>query len=154
MRQEIQESIERVDKIRQDVKTGAATASQLEQSTQNLRAAIPQIQATTTHLLSLVQLVKAQTTTEKGKPALNAATIQELQSKTGLNNVQAKQVGEYLHANMPAIEASLRNAQAQIEQLKRPGAINEATAQSGFLGAWSTALKHIIPIGTILGIGK
>lgn len=137
MRQEITESIERVQKIRQDVKTGGASAAHMEQMVRNLQESIPQIRAGTNQLRTLAKLNEAQ-------------AIQQL-TASGLNEAQAKEIMQRIRADLPKVEMTLRNLEIVAQQMQQPGRMVDEAAKSSFIGQLGAYLRALLPIEGLIG---
>lgn len=130
MRQDINESIERIQDIQQRVRTGQATAAQLHQHTVNLREQVPQIRA-------MVQNLKA-------------ATVERL-TASGLNEAHAKEIHQRILANLPEIERAQRALEKTITQMGLPGHVNTQAAQDSFIGQMGAYLKALLPLQGVMG---
>lgn len=117
MKQQIQESVKRVDKIIQDTETSAATATNLAQQTLNLKAAIPQIEETIKNLKALTTLHYSQAKTQGAAYNLTSEQYAEVQQR--------------IRANLPAAEAALTNAKAAVEVQRLPEAKSKANVYGG-----------------------
>lgn len=121
-KQDISESIERIDKIRQDVKTGGSTAAHLDQQVTNLRAAIPQIEATIDQIRTLTTSTKA---------------------ITGRTQAETDEIRQRIKANLPGIEGKLKDIEALLKQTKLPEAQKTAQVHASELGDLSAVLTTI-----------
>lgn len=137
MRQDINESIERIHNIRQQVTTGIATAENLAQQTTNLRETVAHIRASTDQLRDLAYL--------------NMAQAVETLTRSGLNEAHAKEVYQKIKENLPQIERALMQMEMQERTLARPGHENAAAAQSSFAGTLGAYLRAINPIQGLIG---
>lgn len=129
-KQEIDESIERIQKIRQDVQTGVASAAQLHQQTQNLKEQIPQIRATVENL--------------------KATTVERL-TASGLNEAHAKEIHQRILQNLPEIERAQRALEKTITEMTLPGHAATQAAQDSFIGQMGAYLKALIPLQGVMG---
>lgn len=129
MRQDINESVERIQDIQQRVRTGAATAAQLHQHTTNLKEQVPQIRA-------MVENLKA-------------ATVERL-THSGLNEAHAKEIHQRIIQNLPQIERAQRQLEATITQMSLPGHVNTQAAQESFIGQMGAYLKALLPLQGIM----
>lgn len=113
LRQQIDESTARIDKIiidmhkvSQETATSAAQQRNLEQQTINLRETLPQIRAT-------VRQLDAQT----------GATAAQMQ----VSEQQAAEIRQRVKANLPKLEALLKDLEAQLRQTALPKAQQDAS---------------------------
>lgn len=137
MRQNIQESIERIGKIQQDVKTGEATAAQLQQQVTNMREMIPQIRAQTDQLGTLAKLNQAQ-------------AIAQL-AQAGVSKEQAAEIHQRVAAQLPQLERALGLLEKTAQEMAQPGHMANEAAQSSFIGTMGAYLRALLPIGGVMG---
>lgn len=139
-RQDIAESITRIQKNIQETSTSAASAANIAQQTENLRATLPQIDATIRQLQSLANL--------------NDAQRAQLKKQGNLTDSQVSEIQQRIKANLPAVEKAYTELKTRHEQLALPQAGMRAAVYDSPLGAWSETLKALFPIGGILGLAK
>lgn len=130
MKQNIAESIERIQKIIQETETSAATATNLQQQTTNLKALLPQIDATVANL-------KAMTT--------------KAQAETGLATAQTSHVKQQVDANLPALEAAVKELHRQNIAMQQPTLQMDTSVQGhGFIGALAATMRALNPFNNFL----
>lgn len=137
MRQEINESIERIQDIQQRVRTGASSAAHMDQMAENLRAALPQIQASTNQLQSLARLNDAQ-------------AIERL-TASGLNEAHAKEILQRVRQDLPALERQLMDLHRIAEQMQQPGRMADEAAKDSLIGQIGAYLKALVPLQGVMG---
>lgn len=131
MRQDINESIERIFKLQQDTKTSASSAAHLDQSTRNLQATIPQIDATVNNLIALT----------KQAGALTGKTVEE-----------TNEIRQRVKENLPALIAALdklkaRHAKGEAAQGERKAELYEGKkGDEPQLGALAEFIRAFNPI--------
>lgn len=140
MRQNIAESVQRVqqsmaeiNKIVQDERTSAASAVNLHASANKLRAEIPQVEAMVRQLNSLSALQGAM----KGKTEAETAEIKQR-----------------VKVNLPEIERRLRDVQVYLNEAQKPQAFQNKEAHSGFAGAVGALFRALLPLSTTLTLIK
>lgn len=136
--QEINESLERIEKLKQDVETGKATAANIAQQTVNLRETVSQIRSTVDHLKSMVHL--------------NNAQIMQLAESSALTREQIIEAQQKIKANLPQIERALR----ELEHAKGVRDVPRQAQESGLhgdpiLGALASLVKLINPLSGLFG---
>lgn len=136
MRQNIDQSKAYIDKLLQDIRTGAATASNLNQQTINLQEAIPHIRAT-------VDQVKTFT-------RLNEAQIRETAARTGRTEKEMFEIQQRLAYNLPGLEATLRDLDAQSHRMQLGGQAASEAVRSGWAATLIQAAKDLNPFQAIL----
>lgn len=99
-----------------------ASAGQATQQTQNLKEAVPQIRAAVTQL--------------RGLTALQDAQYDQVRKATDLTDEQIRNMQQVVKANLPKIEAHLK-------QLELPGRGMTAATNSSFLGAWRAVTRAL-----------
>lgn len=129
MRQEISESVERIDKLRQDVRVGIATASQLNQQTENLREAIPQIKATIQHLNSMV--------------TLNYQQVTALSGQIGKTHAETAEIIQRTKQNLPEAQRAILELERLFKRYEETGRRMDAEAQNSFLGSIDRAFRAL-----------
>lgn len=137
IRQDITESVERIEDIRQRVKTGASTAAHLDQLAENLRATLPQISASTDQLRALAKANEAQ--------ALAAL------SAVGVNEAHAKEILQRVKQDLPALERALMDLQRVAHEMEQPGRMADEAAKSSLVGQIGAYLKALVPLQGIMG---
>lgn len=130
MRQNINESKERIVKIMQEVQTGSATAENVRQHTRNLQETIPQIHAT-------INMLKAQTAKDW--------------AAKGLSESQAKEIDQRVRRDLPALEQALRDLERQVKVGElEAGANRQAISTGNFTGFLGDVLRHLNPLTGLL----
>lgn len=140
MRQEINESNERIKLIVAQTGTSYATAAQIGQSIANMQAELPRIRAQTAQLEQLARLNSAQ--------AIEALT------KSGLNDTEAREVDQRIRANLPAVQAALGRVEAQLKTAETAGPEAKAKVYQsgrGLVGEFAEFLRAFNPIAITLG---
>lgn len=128
--QQIEESKNRIAKIIQETETSAATATNLAQQTRNLAEAIPQIKATVDNLKALT--------------AKNWA-------ETGLTRQQITEAQQRINANLPKVEAAVKELERQSLALSMPGREMKAGIESNEVsGPLVGTLKALEPLTNII----
>lgn len=130
MRQDISESVERVQKIIAETSAvvqgeaaSAASEKLMEQQARNLVEVIPQIRATVAHLKAQVLL-------------------------TGAQDAHLRQ---QIKANLPHLEAVLKDMERSVREMQMPGHRNQQAAAESFVGQLKEYLKGLIPLQGIFG---
>ena len=142
LRQDIAESVERIDKIKQETTTSAASAAHLNQQTQNLKEAIPQIRATVEQLQALAKLNATQ--------AYEALTRGQLHTEqVTLTREQAAEIHQRIQANLPRVLSELQTVEAHLKQLELPKKGMDAAVHSTRAGAALAGIRNFI--GSLLG---
>lgn len=126
MNQEIKESVERIDDIRQRVATGASSAANLDQQTVNLKAQIPQIQA----------------------------TIRNLIAQTTLTGSQDKEVVQRVKANLPALENALKELEKISRIAAQPRQLQDEAVNDSFIGSLGAVIRALTGLGAHTNIGR
>lgn len=137
MRQQIAESMQRINTLAAQATSHYASAAQATQQTENLRAELPRIQATIRQLNSLANLQGAQLELVAKQSGKTVAEMQEIQQR--------------IHAGLPSLQRSLAELDAQAKRLDMPKREQEAGAQEGFVGALGAVLKTLNPLNNFLG---
>lgn len=122
LQQGIQESVARVEKLAQDVRTGAASASLMDQQASNLSEQIPQIRATVDQL---------------------RAFTKQTQAITGKTEEESREIRQRVAAQLPQIQGALTNIEAKLKQAQLPGAQNLAQVHASELGNLAAVL-HVV----------
>lgn len=128
MKQDVQESIQRVQTLVGTEKREHASAAQANQAVQNMKEEIPKIRATVT-------LLQAQT--------------QESLQRAGLSEAQAKQVYQQIQANLPQIDRAIRELDEKIKNMGMSGHQNQQAVQDSYLGILSNYVRALIPINNL-----
>lgn len=131
MGQEIKESLERMEKIRQDVITGQFTAFNIDQQTKNLREVIPQIQA---HVRNLDALTK------------------RTAAETGLTEAQHNEAKQRIAQNLPELERAIKDLDRQARLMQQPGLQQDASVKQGFIGSLGSVIRALSPLNSITNI--
>lgn len=137
MQQDIRESIERIQKLHQDIKVGQSTAAHLDQQVRNLQESIPQIRASTNQLRTLANLNEAQ-------------AIERL-TASGLNEAHAKEVHQRVKQDLPDLERQLKNLERIAMQMQQPGHAADEAAKDSFIGQLGAYLRALLPLGGLVG---
>lgn len=135
--QNIRESTARITKILQESETSAATAQNLNQQTQNLQAALPQIRATIENLRSLSVKNYAEAKAAGASAGVSEATYGEIQQR--------------VKANLPDLDARLKQLEAKAQNLSMPRRGMEAAANDSFIGALGAVLRTLNPLSGLIG---
>lgn len=130
MKQEIAESIERIQDIQASVTERTASASRQYQQVENLKAELPRIQEDTKRIIQHARNFAADTT---------------------LKTAQEKDVQQRIKANLPEIERLQRDLNLAIERINLPGKELDADARQSFVGILGAYLKALIPIQGLVG---
>lgn len=150
MQQNIRESESRIANIMQQTRTGGATEANIQQQTQNLQEVIPQIRATIDQLRAQTKLTGAQTGLTGAQTALAGAHTAESGARTVQIGVETKNTQQLVDANLPALEAALKQLEKVSEQMKMPGRAHDEAVQEGFIGALSATMKALNPFSAVL----
>nr|QJB19927.1 MAG: DNA pilot protein [Microvirus sp.] len=143
MRQNIEESRNRIGKIIQETSTSAYSAANLAQQTINLQEVIPQIRAT-------IENLKAQTTMHGAQTGAAHAQAKLSGAQTGLAGAQTGEVTQRIKANLPQLEAALQDLERVQRQMTMPRHAQEESVHDSFLGSLSAAMKALNPFANIL----
>lgn len=137
MQQEILESIERIETLRQQVRTGASSAAHMDQQVRNLQETLPQIRASTRQLDALAKLNEAQ-------------AIERL-TASGVNEAQAKEILQRVKQNLPELDRALMALEKTMMEMQQPGHMANEAAQSSYAGQLGAYLRALLPLGGIMG---
>lgn len=137
LKQDVQESIERVQNIQQQVRTGASTAAHLDQQVQNLREQIPQIRAATAQLQTLAKLNEAD--------AIKALT------SAGVDHAHAAEIHQRIKQNLPELERALGEMEQAQRRMAEPGHRAQQAVDESFTGILGRYLRALLPIGGVMG---
>ena len=143
MKQNIEKTQEEIRKIIQETDTSAHSAANLAQQTLNLKEVIPQIQATVDQLRAHTKLAGAQTTLTGAQTTLAGATTAQTKAHT-------TQLGQQIAANLPALEAALKDLEKQAAQDKRPAQMQDAAVHDSFTGSLGAVLRALNPLNNFL----
>ncbi|WNK12804.1 MAG: DNA pilot protein [Microvirus sp.] len=141
--QQIAESKAQIVKILQEASTSAYSAANLAQQTINLQEVIPQIRATVENLRAHTQLQGAQKTLVGAQTALTGATTEKTKTETS-------QIGQHVAANLPALEAALRQLEKVSEQMKMPQRAQDESVHDSYLGSLSATMRALNPFTNIM----
>lgn len=150
MQQDIKQSQQNIEKMIQEIKTGAASETNIQQQTKNLQEIIPQIRATVEQLRAQTKLTGAQTTLTGAQTALAGAHTAQAQAQTGLTQSETSESQQRVKADLPALENALKNLERVAEQMKMPGRQHDESVQEGFLGALSATMRALNPFNAIV----
>lgn len=128
-RQDISESLERINAIQQSVKTGASTAAHLDQQVTNLQAELPRITATIRSLTAGAKLTTAQ---------------------TGKTEAETAQINQTLAQQLPQLKHALDQLEIAARLSQMPQRLNDAKAQTTLLGAIGAAARALLPLDRIM----
>lgn len=141
--QGIEKSKAEIEKIIQETATSHASAANIAQQTQNLKETIPQIQATVAQLKTLA--------------ALNVAHIHQAGAQTGalkalegLTTAQQGEVIQRVKANLPALDAALKELERQAKKLEIPAREQASSVSEGYTGALAATLRALNPFSDFL----
>lgn len=144
MKQDISESVERTQRAiaetaraiaetgRAVQETGTSAASELKirEETRNLTVVYEQIKATISNLRSQTRLTTAQ---------------------TGLTEQETARVRQQVQANLPRLEAILKDMERSITEMSLPDHRNRQAAADSFVGQMKEYLRGLIPLQGIFG---
>lgn len=139
MRQQIEESKNRIVKILQEASTSYFSAENIQQQTRNLQELLPQIRATIENLKASTQLHGAQT-------GLAKAQTQGTVAQTGKTVTETGEIAQRLNAGLPPLEAAYKQLEIEIRKMQMPGYQNDRAAQESATGAIGAALRAINPL--------
>jgi len=126
-----------MERIVQEIKTGAATEANLQQQTANLREMIPQIQATVDQLKAATKLAGAHTTLAAGQTA-------QAYAATGLAKSQTSETDQRIKQNLPALEAALMNLDRVRKQMEVPAQQREEAFADSPTGVITHAIERVV----------
>lgn len=130
MRQNISESIARIEQIRAAASEHTASAARQYQQAENLRAELPRIRAETTKLLQQAMYYAADTT---------------------LKTAEEKQLQQVIKANLPEIQRAHQELIVALQRIDQPGKELDADARQSFIGILGGYLKALLPAGSLVG---
>lgn len=129
MKQNINESIERVKKVIQETATSHASAANIMQQTINLKETIPQIRETVNNLKQLTNLHAAQ---------------------IGLTYAQGSEIQQRVKEGLPTLEAALKRLEQQAKQYEMPRRAMESEVNADFIGAMGAVLRTLNPLSGLI----
>lgn len=137
LRQDIQESVQRIDTFKAQAGAYTASAAHATQQVENLRAMLPQIQATVDQLHSVVRL--------------NDAQVKELAVRMSKSAEEIREIQQRVQANLPAAERGLADLKIRVQQLEYPRQVMENAPYTqghpaSAIGALGVALRTLLPI--------
>lgn len=135
--QDIAESIERIQRIQQEVRTGASTAAHLDQQVVNLKETIPQIHASIAQLKTLAALNEAEAITQL--------------TQQGVNRAHAAEIIQRIKQDLPRLERELQVLERTARQMAQPGQMADEAAKDSFVGQVGAYLKALIPLQGLIG---
>lgn len=150
MNQNIEESKNRIIKILQEAITSSHSAANLAQQTINLQEVIPQIRATVEQLRAHTKLAGAQTTLAGAQTTLAGAQTGATRAQEQLTGAHTGEVTQRVSANLPALEAALKNLERVAEQMKMPGRAQDESVADSFIGSLSATMKALNPFTAIM----
>lgn len=157
MRQNIEQSKATIENLMQQTRTGAASAAMLAAQEQQLKALVPKIQAEVDQLRTLAALnIQHITQSEAQTKALGAqatrdyASAGQLRALEGLTHEQKAEVVQRVRANLPALEAALKDLDRSAKRLEMPGREGEANIQESYIGALGRTLRALNPFSDFM----
>lgn len=130
MKQNIAESIERINSIRADILQKHSTAARNYQQIENLRAELPKIKADTNRLVQQAR---------------------NLAASTDLQTAEEKAIQQRLRQDLPELERQQRALEAIITKMSLPGHMVDEAAKDSFIGQLGAYLKALLPLQGIMG---
>lgn len=140
LQQDIAESQARIKNLASSTSLNVVSADRAAQEIVNMQAGLDQIDATVTQLRSLARL--------------NDEQVKQVASQTGKNYAEVREINQRVASNLPAVEKSLGEARAVLEQLKKPEAMNQAGLHQTWIGAMSTLLRAFNPLAGFIAVSK
>lgn len=150
MRQNIEESKNRINKIIQETSTSAHSAANLAQQTINLQEVIPQIRATVENLRAQTKLHGAQTTLAGAQTGLAKAGEVLAGAHTGQAIETTAHTRQIINANLPALENALKNLERVAQEMSMPGRAQDEAVADSFIGSLSATMKALNPFTAIM----
>lgn len=150
MRQNITESQQRVQELISRINVQSHSAANIQQQTENLKATIPQIEATVNQLKALAALNLAHIEQAGAQTKQLGASAAQLKALEGLTKDQQLEVQQRVRANLPALEAALKELDRNAKRLEMPGREAEAGVQESYLGALARTLRALNPFSDFL----
>jgi len=129
-RQQIDESLERIQDLRASVQERTASASRQYQQVENLKTEIPRIRMDTTRLMEQARNLAASTT---------------------VHTAQEKEIQQRLRADLPNLEKLHRELQIQLERIQLPGRELDADTRESFTGILGAYARALQPFAALLG---
>lgn len=127
MRQQIEESVQKIKNLQQDVAHSKSSAANLEQQTRNLKEAIPQIRA----------------------------TVDNLRAMTKLSGSHDAEVRQRIKANLPALEAAIHELERLERESDRPRQEQTEFFEASYAGALARVFRAFNPFqGMGLFVGR
>lgn len=123
LRQQIAESVARIDDLRASVTERVANAARQAQQQQNLAAELPRIAADTRRILQQMHTLAAEET----------------------------EIAQRVKANLPELEKVTRTLDIYIQRLQIPGKELDAEVRQSFIGILGSYLKALLPMQGIIG---
>lgn len=138
LRQDIRESVERMQTYAASAAHHSASAAQAMQQVENLRAMIPHISASIQQLKSL--------------SALQDAQIPQIAAQIGKTHAETKEIIQRVKENLPKIEGMLKDVQFAVEQAKVRGADRAGEVRGlPIVGHVAELLRMFNPLAGLLG---
>lgn len=134
MRQEIEQSKEQIRLIGAQTVQQGASAGYLQQHTRNLEEAIPQIRATVRNLDALTKL--------------HGAQEDQARASAGLSREQMAEIKQRVAAQLPQLEAALRELERAKNERDVPRQEQDRAAHDRFTGAIGALIRSLTGIGT------
>lgn len=150
MRQNIEQSKATIENLMQQTRTGAASAAMLAAQEQQLKALIPKIQAEVDQLRTLAALNVAHIEQAGAQSSQLRASASQLKALEGLTNEQKAEVIQRVKANLPALEAALKELDRNAKRLEMPGREGEAGIQESYIGALGRTLRALNPFSDFM----
>lgn len=129
MRQEIDESVNRIGLIRQQTETSHATAANVHQQTINLRESIAQIKATVQHLGSMM--------------TLNYQQVSALATTMGKTHAETEEIIQRVRAQLPQAQKAILELEVIFKRYAETGHRLTQEAQRSFLGDLDRAIRAL-----------
>lgn len=137
------ESGQRVQNLMEEIKNIASQRENIEQQTRNLKEVIPQIHATIESLKATAALSREHINLSRGQTASAYASA-------GSAIATTDETRQRIHANLPALEASLRNLERVAEEMKMPGRAQDEAVADSWIGSLSAVVKALNPFVGIM----
>lgn len=131
LKQSISESQARIAGIYSTIKFQTSSAAHNYQMIENLKAQLPQIKADTTKLLSQAR---------------------KYASEANLANTQERETAQRLKANLPALEAAIKDLERSIITMSLPGHRADEAARDSLIGQIGAYLKALGGVGGVIGV--
>lgn len=157
LRQKIEESKTAIEKMLQETSTSAYSAANIAQQTVNLQEIIPQIRATIEQMKAHTDLARtqtgqsaAQTKLAGAQTGLAGAQAAREKAQEGLAKEQSGEVSQRIKANLPKLEAALKDLERISMEKRQPQLSMDESTHSGFVGALSATLRALNPLNNFV----